>query len=357
MDIKYLKDNNLIIYETISGSKAYGTNLPTSDTDIRGVFILPEYHYFGIPEHSYISEVKDEKGDNKYYELNRFLDLLYQNKPDVVEMAFNNMVTFQHKVWDIIDPTKFLTKKCGKAFSGFAQSQIKKATGLNKAINNPQPKVRKSILEFCYLIDGVETKKLSDLYSINDLKNAGVSHVQNGEGLYGLFLDPNNQFNFRGVVNQEETNNSIRLSSIPKEWYNVYSKPVLFHFNMNGYKVHCKQHKNYWEWVEKRNQDRYRTNIEHGKNYDSKNLCHTMRGLNMAIEILKGEGVNVMRTNDLEDLMEIRLGKREYNSIIEEAKIKIDLVNQLIETTNLPDEIDYKYVHMVAYKIRKQFYG
>ena len=126
---------------------------------------------------------------------------------------------------------------------------------------------------------------------------------------------------------------------------------------MNGYKVHCKQHKNYWEWVEKRNQDRYRTNIEHGKNYDSKNLCHTMRGLNMAIEILKGEGVNVMRTNDLEDLMEIRLGKREYNSIIEEAKIKIDLVNQLIETTNLPDEIDYKYVHMVAYKIRKQFYG
>lgn len=37
MTIHDLRDRNLIVFETISGSKAYGTSLPTSDTDIRTV--------------------------------------------------------------------------------------------------------------------------------------------------------------------------------------------------------------------------------------------------------------------------------------------------------------------------------
>jgi predicted nucleotidyltransferase len=32
--IEYLKKNNLIIFEAIGGSIAYGTNTPTSDIDI-----------------------------------------------------------------------------------------------------------------------------------------------------------------------------------------------------------------------------------------------------------------------------------------------------------------------------------
>ena len=37
---KDLKEQGLILFEAISGSRAYGTSLPTSDTDIRGVFII-----------------------------------------------------------------------------------------------------------------------------------------------------------------------------------------------------------------------------------------------------------------------------------------------------------------------------
>ena len=35
MNYKELKERGLIIFECIAGSKAYGTNIPTSDTDIR----------------------------------------------------------------------------------------------------------------------------------------------------------------------------------------------------------------------------------------------------------------------------------------------------------------------------------
>jgi len=39
--IKELRDKNLIIFETIAGSHAYGTATPESDRDIRGVFVQP----------------------------------------------------------------------------------------------------------------------------------------------------------------------------------------------------------------------------------------------------------------------------------------------------------------------------
>jgi predicted nucleotidyltransferase len=44
--IQDLKDKNLLLFECISGSKAYGLDLPSSDTDIKGVFILPQTAFY-----------------------------------------------------------------------------------------------------------------------------------------------------------------------------------------------------------------------------------------------------------------------------------------------------------------------
>ena len=37
----YLVENGLILFETIVGSQAYGTQTPTSDEDHKFVYILP----------------------------------------------------------------------------------------------------------------------------------------------------------------------------------------------------------------------------------------------------------------------------------------------------------------------------
>jgi predicted nucleotidyltransferase len=357
MTIDFLRQNNLIIFEAISGSQAYGTNTPTSDTDIRGVFVLPENLYYGLYPHSYIHEVKDEKGDIKFYELNKFLEFLYENKPDCVELAHmpENCIIYKHPVWDYIDGNKFLSKKCGAAFSGFARNQIRKARGLKKAINNPQPEKRKTPLHFCKIIDGVKSQDLQR-FTEEELSTAGVSNVQNGEGVYGLFLDPDNLFNFKGIINKDETSNGLRLSSIPKEWYTYYNQePVIFVYNQNGYKVHCKDHKKYWDWVKNRNEDRYKTNIKHGKNMDSKNMLHTMRGVNMAIEIGQGEGV-IVRRPDREELMRIRRGERNFDELMVEIESKLEKIQEIYKTSDLPDRLDVKYVNMIAHKMRKKFY-
>ena len=40
MNIEYVRNKSRILFECISGSRAYGLDLPTSDTDIKGVFAL-----------------------------------------------------------------------------------------------------------------------------------------------------------------------------------------------------------------------------------------------------------------------------------------------------------------------------
>ena len=48
MTITDLRNNGLILLECISGSRAYGLDTPTSDTDIKGVFLLPKEQYLSL---------------------------------------------------------------------------------------------------------------------------------------------------------------------------------------------------------------------------------------------------------------------------------------------------------------------
>lgn len=73
MTIDFLRENKLIILECISGSKAYGLDTPSSDTDIKGVFLLPKSNFYGL---EYVPQVNNETNDIVFYELRRFMELL-----------------------------------------------------------------------------------------------------------------------------------------------------------------------------------------------------------------------------------------------------------------------------------------
>ncbi len=92
---------------------------------------------------------------------------------------------------------------------------------------------------------------------------------------------------------KNEESNEVSLSSIPKG----EKCKAIFYFNVESYSSYCKEYREYWEWVEKRNQDRFQLNENHGKNYDSKNMMHTIRLLQVAEEIIKDGKLNVKRTN------------------------------------------------------------
>ena len=82
LTVQDLKDKGLLLFEAISGSRAYGTNKETSDTDYRGVYILPLDNLLGF---EYIEQVSDATNDAVYYELGRFLHLLQTQNPNIIE--------------------------------------------------------------------------------------------------------------------------------------------------------------------------------------------------------------------------------------------------------------------------------
>lgn len=356
MTIQDVKDNGLMLFETISGSRAYGTHKPTSDTDYRGVFILPVENLLGF---NYIDQVSDNTNDITYYEIGRFLQLLQTQNPNIIEL-FNmpeENIIYKHPLFDEIlqHKDKFLSKVCRDSFGGYAVAQIKKARGLNKKIVNPVDKERKSILDFCYVIEGYKTIPLKNfLEELNyDQKYCGLVNIDHARDTYALFYDDTigKILGYKGITNQDDTSNEVRLSSVEKGQEPIASMI----YNKDGYTRYCKDYKEYWEWVEKRNDDRYQTNQEHGKGYDSKNMMHCIRLTRMAIEIAEQKKV-IVRRPDAEELLRIRNGEAEYDDLLNEAETSIKLLDELYLNSDLPDKIDPQFVNDILINFRKNYY-
>lgn len=349
MTIEALKKSGHIIFECISGSRAYGLDTPTSDTDIKGVFILPKDEFYGL---DYISQVNNETNDIVYYELQKFMELCANNNPNILELLNVPESCILHKdpVFDQITMNLFLSKKCELSFGNYAYAQIKKARGLEKKIVNPVEKERKSVLDFCYVLQEAKSIALKKFLSIQNIEqnNCGLSSLPHMKNCYNLFYSEN--LEYKGII-KSEGSNEVALSNIPK---GEIPLAMLF-FNREGYSSYCKKYQEYWKWVEKRNDERYQSTIAHGKNYDAKNMMHTFRLLHMAKEIAEEGVVNVLR-KDREYLLAIKKGAFEYDELVEKAELLKEDLALLFRQSNLPNQPDMKLINQVLINVRISFY-
>ena len=349
MTINNLREKDLIILECISGSKAYGLDTPTSDTDIKGIFLSPKRDFYGL---NYIEQISNETNDIVFYELGRFMELLSVNNPNILELLDTpkDSVLFKSPLLSEIETDKILSKKCKDTFGKFAISQIKKAKGLNKKIVNPIDKKRKSPLDFCYVnyqngsIPVTKFLKLKKWIQ----KKCGLANISHMKDVFGLYYDES--MNYEGII-KSENSNDISLSSIPKGEEQI----ALLYFNRNGYSTYCKDYREYWNWVNERNDERYKNTRSHGKNYDSKNMMHTFRLLNMAIEIAEQKKINVRR-NDREFLLKIKSGEFEYDELLNMAKEKQIKMESAFENSDLPKNPNLDYIKEITFKLREKYY-
>ena len=348
MTIEDIKQNGMLIFECISGSKAYGLDIPGSDTDLKGVFILPGKQFFGL---SYTPQVSNASNDEVYYELKRFVELCFKNNPNVLEMLDmpEALIQFQHPLFKSLKPEFFLSKLCKDSFAGYATSQIKKARGLNKKILNPIPKEKKTILDFCYILQGQGALPLRQwLIDQNlDQKALGLVNIPHMKGMYGVYQDSEQLF--KGIMRIPDSD-EVALSSIPKG----LSPIAHMHFNKDGYSKYCKDYRDYWSWVDKRNDVRYKSTLEHGKNYDAKNMMHTFRLLDMAEEILS-EGKILVKRPNREELLEIRSGKFTYDDLLDKAAKKIKRIEKIFQSCSLPEKPDANLIENLLVNIRQEW--
>ncbi|OGF63565.1 MAG: nucleotidyltransferase [Candidatus Fischerbacteria bacterium RBG_13_37_8] len=353
-----LENKNILFFKCIIGSKAYGLDTAASDIDIKGVFVLPREQYYGL---DYINQMSNESNDMVFYELKRFFELLYVNNPGILELIAmpEDCVLYKHKLFDLIKPELFLSMQCQKTFAGYAFDQIKRAKGLKKKIMNPVPAKKMNVLDFCYIIENQGSIPLKPWLRKNKLKQeyCGLACISHVKDIYGLYYDHDAASSknktisrFKGIIKKEITDD-VSLSSIPKDL-----APVAYMcFNKDAYSQYCRQYKEYWSWVKKRNEVRYQDTIAHGKNYDAKNMMHTFRLLHMAEEIARF-GKIITRRPDRNKLLSIKQGKFLYDDLVSMAEEKLLEIKELYQKSALPLKPDREKINSLLVEIRTHFY-
>jgi predicted nucleotidyltransferase len=351
MDIQTLREKKLIVFECISGSRSYGLSLPGSDTDIKGVYVLPKEDYYGL---QYVEQISNESNDVVFYELKRFCELLARNNPNILELLAvpEECVLYKHPLMEQLRPELFLSKLCQQTFANYAVSQIKKAKGLNKKIHKPFDKERKTILDFCYVTQGAGSIAVTEWLAQRGVRQeqCGLAAINHMRDMYALFTDTEGGLNYQGIMSKNFSND-VSLSSVPK------GQPLVGYlfFNKDAYSIYCREYKAYWEWVEKRNDERYQNTLQHGKNYDAKNMMHVFRLLDMAEEIASGKGIITKRPNR-EYLLQVRSGAFEYEELLVRAEEKMQRIDDLFQQSLLPEAPDLRKVNDCLLQLRSAFY-
>jgi len=374
--LDYIRENGLILLEVISGSTSYGTNVSTSDKDIRGLFYMEQDDLLGL---EYVEQINDSTNDTVFFELGRYIQLLLTNNPNILELLASpeDCIIYRHPIMDMIKQADFLSKLCKGSFGGYATEQIRKAKGLSKKIVTPMEPEKKTPMDFCYVIKGSKSQPLRDWLEQENLDQlfCGLVAIEHARETYALFYDLTGHNCFSPRISEESRerlkthlknkgekvglgykgievtqSNAIRVSSVDKE-----ETPLInLSYNKDGYTVYCKQYKEYWDWFEKRNQERFDISSKSG--YNQKNMLHCFRLTEMSKEIASGQGVIVRRPNR-EFLLKIRNGEMEYEVLLDIAEKNLAEADKLFDKSNLQDQPSFEKANELLVNMRKILYN
>jgi uncharacterized protein len=334
-NLKWLSQN--VIYLTRYGSYAYGTNVETSDIDIRGITMVPKKYLFGILD-NFEQAIFSKPYDATIFALNKFVALSMQGNPNALEIIFTDSTDhlfineIGQSLLDIRD--LFISKKCRHSFAGYAFSQVKRIATHRKYILNPiLKKPERSDFNL------PDTHKLIPEHQLLEIE-AQIKHKVEEWNIDTTGMEPDAQIKFKNELSKILLD--LKLNNDDMDMYAARSlglnDALTESFRKERiYKCAMRDYSNYETWKKERNKSRYA--MEEKYHYDLKHGMHLVRLFRMCVEILRDGKLNVKRL-DADELLEIRSGSWSYDKLMQYANDQNLILYELYKVSKIPNEPD-----------------
>lgn len=309
---KHLGSN--ILFLTLSGSHAYGTNVEGSDIDIRGVAGSPETLGF-----NHFEQAIDNRTDTVIYAVNKFVSLLAQGNPNIIELLGNDPELYVNMTPEgqmLLDNKElFLTRRVAYSYGGFANDQLRRLQmGLLRNGTSPEP-----------LKNKFEKRSLDRLVAgqgKDDVFKISISEEVDSEGKHPLLIS--------GSLNNYPVNSLKSLLRGLTTTINQYEQPQ-----------HPKAQKD--------------------AAHINKHAMHLVRLYYTAFDILEQGRIVTCRDKEREELLAIRNGKYmcEDGSYAPEFFEFVDALEKRFQNdvrkTPLPAKPDFGKIEELLVEINKSY--
>ncbi|CAL9967766.1 nucleotidyltransferase [Vibrio phage D69] len=315
-----------------AGSLAYGTNLPSSDVDFRGIYCDPPRGIvtpWSKPRSEQWEDPTEE--DTVLTELHKYLSGYVDGSPNVLETLWveESDIIQTSEAYEYLRSQReeLLSRKLRWTFGGYALQQMKRIKGHNKWLNNPQEEVAPLRVDYFKLIQNFT----SDQVFARDFKIAAYTHnhilVPYGNHIYGVVPSVGSH-----LFNKDWSIKKVEYKELSDELKKAQPKFIV-KLNEEVFKQDHETWKNYWKWRRERNETRSVLEEQHG--YDTKHAMHIVRLLRMGREVLE-DGIVRVKRPDAEELLAIRSGSWSYEELLEWAEDADNELDKLVKTSPLP---------------------
>jgi predicted nucleotidyltransferase len=169
-DYDFLRENeklkNNIAFLTLGGSYAYGTNIETSDIDIRGCALNSKNDLLGF---SNFEQFINEQTDTVIYSFNKLISLILNCNPNTIELLGCEPEHYL-QVSDIgqsllANKKLFLSKRAINSFGGYANQQLRRLQNALAHDAYPAEEKEKHIMGSCQMVLNNLEKEFKDKVS------------------------------------------------------------------------------------------------------------------------------------------------------------------------------------------------
>lgn len=309
-----------VILLGLAGSYSYGTNIGTSDIDIRGITLNQKSDLIGLTQ---FEQYVDENTDTVIYAFNKMVTLLLSCNPNMIELLGLHP---EHYLYlnDIgrllLDHRKlFLSKRAINTFGGYADAQLRRIQNALARDTFPQSEKEQHIFN-------------SVRNAMRDFNNR-YKHFENGS--LEIFIDTavNPELETEIFVNANMTHYPLRdYSSMWNTMANVVRD---------------------YEKIGKRNKKKDDQHL-------NKHAMHLIRLFMMALDILEKGEIVTYREKEHDLLMDIRAGKYQkedgtfHESFYEMLSDFEKRLHYAAENTDLPEEPDMTKVQELVMTINER---